>query len=180
MATAATTAPAVPAASKEAGGERPMVPPGVPEVFVPTTTPRPLYRPWALGAAKVEFTDAKSGLDFAREAMFIAPVSDGAIPLRWEDAKWLGSIGVRDLASEPAPGARVREPAPALLSAKSYAAWSKKLVAWLASTQGVARWKSVSLKQYSAPNEDEGAFRARLAQVSREARDRAAVEVRSK
>jgi hypothetical protein len=157
-----------------------MVPPGVPEVFVPTTTPRPLYRPWALGAAKVEFTDTKSGLDFAREAMFIAPVSDGAIPMRWEDAKWLGSIGVRDLASEPAPGARFLEPAPALLSAKSYAAWSKKLVAWLASTQGVARWKSVSLKQYSAPNEDEGAFRARLAQVSREARDRAAEEVRSK
>jgi hypothetical protein len=176
----AAAAGAATVAMREAGGERPMVPPGVPEVFVPTTTPRPLYRPWALGAARVEFTDAKSGLDFAREAMFIAPVGDGAIPLRWEDAKWLGTIGVRDLSSAPAPGARFLEPAPALLSAKSYASWSKKLVAWLASTQGVARWKSVALKQYSAPNEDEGAFRARLAQTAREARDRAAEEVRAK
>lgn len=165
---------------KEAGGERPAVPPGVPEVFFPTTAPRPLYRAWALGAARVEFTDAKTGLDFAREVMFVAPVNDGAIPLRWEDAKWAGAVGVRELANAPAAGARFLDPPAPMLVPKSYPAWSKKLAAWLASTQGVARWRSAALKTFSAPNEDEGAFRARLAQTAREARDRAAEELRSK
>jgi hypothetical protein len=165
---------------KAAGGERPAVPPEVPEVFFPTTVPRPLYRPWAVGAARVEFADAKTGLDFAREVMFVAPVSEGAIPLRWEDAKWAGSIGVRDLGDQPAPGARFLDVPGPLLAPKSYAAWSKKLVAWLASTQGVARWKSPALKTFSAPNEDEAAFRARLAMTAREARDRAAEELRAK
>ncbi|HSO36024.1 MAG TPA: hypothetical protein VLT33_26030, partial [Labilithrix sp.] len=158
----------------------PAVPPNVPEVFLPTTAPRPLYRAWALGAARVEFTEAKSGLDFAREVLFIAPVSDSAIPLRWEDSKWAGAIGVRDLADQPAAGARFLDVPGPLLAPKSYAAWSKKLAAWLASTQGVVRWKSEALGTFSAPNEDEGAFRARLAQSAREARDRASEELRAK
>ncbi|HSO39626.1 MAG TPA: DUF87 domain-containing protein, partial [Labilithrix sp.] len=175
--------PAVTAATataKEPGGERPAVPPNVPEVFLPTTAPRPLYRAWALGAARVEFTEAKTGLDFAREVLFIAPVSDSAIPLRWEDSKWAGAIGVRDLADQPAAGARFLDVPGPMLAPRSYAAWSKKLAAWLASTQGVVRWKSEALGTFSAPNEDEGAFRARLAQSAREARDRASEELRAK
>ena len=173
-------APSPNAAMKEAGGPRPVVPPGVAEVFVPTTAPRPLYRSFVLGAAKVEFADTKTGLDFAREVMFLAPVTEGAIPLRWEDSKWAGATSVRDLGNEPTAGARFLDPVAPMLSAKSYALWSKKLVAWLAGTQGVVRWRSPALKTFSLPNEDEGAFRARLAQASREARDRAAEELRAK
>lgn len=188
-ATATRALPPAPAASSAAvtsataasdAGPRPAVPAAVPEVFFPTTTPRPVYRPWALGAAKVEFTDARTGLDFSREVLFIAPVTDAAIPLRWEDAKWAGAVAVQALASEPAPGARFGSPPAPLLSPKSYPAWSKKLVAWLAATQGVARWKNAALKTFSAPNEDEAAFRARLALTAREARDGAIEELRQK
>ena len=184
---ASTTATTMPGAAtvgaapnQGPGGERPAVPPNVPEVFLPTTAPRPLYRAWALGAARVEFTEAKSGLDFAREVLFIAPVTDAAIPLRWEDAKWAGAIGVRDLEDHPAAGARFLDVPRPLLAPRSYAAWSKKLVAWLASTQGLARWKSEALDLFSAPSEDEGSFRARLGQSAREARDRASQELRAK
>jgi len=166
--------------AKEAGGPRPGVPPGVPEVFFPTTSPRPVYRAWALGAATVAFAEAKTDLAFQREVMFVAPVTGGAIPLRWEDAKWAGNVAVGALASSPAQNARFLDPAAALTVAKNYPAWSKKLVAWLCGTQGVARWKSKALKQTSAPNEDEAAFRARLAQTAREARDAAGADLRDK
>jgi len=107
-------------------------------------------------------------------------VTDAAIPLRWEDAKWAGAIGVRDLEDHPAAGARFLDVPRPLLAPRSYAAWSKKLVAWLASTQGLARWKSEALDVFSEPSEDERSFRARLGQSAREARDRASQELRAK
>jgi hypothetical protein len=179
-ATVLVPAAAAPASAPPAAAARPVLAPDIPEVFLPTTSPKPLYRPFVLGAARVRFVDAKTGLDFAREVMFLAPVTDAAVPLRWEDAKWAGPITLRDLGREPAPGASFVEPAAPMLSAKSYTEWSKKLVAWLGATQGVARWRSTQPKIWSEPNEDERAFRARLAQKTREERDEAAAEVRAK
>lgn len=162
------------------GTERPVVPPGVPEVFFPTTVPSPLYAPMLVGAARVHFEDAKTGLDFTREVMFVTPVVDGPVPVRWEDAKWAGGIDVRALGKDPAPGARfLPVPAP-LLAPKSYDKWTKELAAWLARTQGVARLKSSAAKEYSRPGEDERSFRARLALSSREQRDAKAATVRDK
>lgn len=167
-----------PVASADRAAARPVLPPGIPEVFFPTTKPSPVYRPLVVGAARVSFEDAKTGLDFTREVMFVTPATDGPVPLRWEDAKWAGQVPARELGTEPAAGARFLElPAP-LLVAKSYAAWSKELVAWLARTQGIARWRSE--KVWSLPNEDERVFRARLAQTAREARDAAVAEVSAK
>lgn len=173
-----------PRAGEPRGGEptesRPVLPPDVPEVFLPTTSPRPLYRPFVLGAAHVQFADARTGLDFARDVTFLVRVVDGPVPLHWEDAKWAGRIDLRELAREPAPGARFVAPPSAMLKAKSYGEWSKRLVAWLAETQGVLRWRSPDLKIWSEPNEDERAFRARLLLRTREQRDVAAAEVRAK
>jgi hypothetical protein len=173
-------APRAPAVEPRSGGERPVLPPDVPQVFFPTTTPRPIYRPWVVGAARVLFADERTKLDFSREVMFVAPVGDGPLALRWEDAKWAGNVALGDLASEPVPGATFLDPPPAMLVAKSYAGWSKKLAEWLAHTQGVARWKSAPLKAWSLPNEDERSFRARLAQQTREARDAEIAELRDK
>ncbi len=161
-----------------AGGTRPVLPPGVPEVFFPTTKPAPVYRPLVVGAARVSFEEARTGLDFTREVMFVTPASDGPLSLRWEDAKWAGQVHAKDLGTEPAPNARFEGPPASMLVAKSYGAWSKELVAWLARTQGIARWKCD--KAWSLPNEDERVFRARLAQSAREARDVAIAKVRDK
>ncbi len=163
-----------------AAAERPVLPPDVPQVFFPTTVPRPFYRPMLVGAAKVHFEDTRTGLDYAREVVFVTPIVDGPLPVRWEDAKWAGGIGVRELGSEPMPAARfIPPPAPALV-AKSYAAWSKELAKWLGRTQGVARLKSPKHKLFSTPGEDERSFRARLAQLGRESRDEQIAELREK
>ncbi len=168
-----------PAASAP-GGERPVLPPGVPEVFFPTTTAAPLYAPMLVGAARVHFEDAKTGLDFTREVMFVTPIGDGPVPVRWEDSKWAGGVDVRALGNEPAPGARFLLVPSTALVAKSYDKWTKELAAWLARTQGVARMKSAVAKTFSRPGEDERSFRARLALSSREARDAKAAAVREK
>lgn len=160
--------------------EKPITPPDVVEVFFPTTAPRPVYRPALLGAARVHFEDERTGLDFTREVMFTTPIVDGPLPVRWEDAKWAGGVGVRELAKEAARGARFVAPPSPALSAKNYALWSRELVKWLARTQGVARLKSVKHKIFSQPSEDERTFRARLAQLGREARDEETAAVREK
>src|SRR5690606_33347643 len=90
MPAAKAATPATPAADDagDGGGKRPVLPPGVTEVFFPTTMPSPVYRPMLVGAARVHFEDAKTKLDFTREVMFVTPVVDGPLPVRWEDAKW--------------------------------------------------------------------------------------------
>jgi hypothetical protein len=87
---------------------------------------------------------------------------------------------VRDLGTSPAGGSTFTPvPAPAL-TPKNYALWSKELAKWLCRTQGIARLKSPKHKLYSQPNEDERSFRARLAQLGREARDAETAEVKEK
>lgn len=158
---------------------RPVLPPGVPEVFLPTTKPRPNYRAYVAGAARVHIEDPKTKLDFVREVVFLATPTDGPIPLRWEDSVWAGPLAPRDLAGEPVPGeATFVPPAAAALDPKRYPGWTKELAAWLARSQGVARFKHG--KVLSEPNEDERSFRARLALLGREARDQAAAAVRAK
>lgn len=172
--------PAAAAPPGDAAAERPAIPSEIPQVFFPSAAPRPLYAPRVVGAARVEFTDARTGLDFAREVMFLVPLADGPIPVRWEDAKWTGALDVRALATAPLEGARfLAPPAPALLP-RSYDAWSKELARWLARTQGVARFKVAGKNLFSTPNEDERAFRARVALLGREERDQKAAAIRDK
>jgi hypothetical protein len=159
---------------------RPVLPPDVPQVFFPTTGPTPLYRPMLVGAALVHFEDDKTGLDFSREVVFVTPIADAPVPVRWEDSKWAGGVDVRALGGDPAPSATFVPPAAPAFVGKNYAAWSKELVKWLARTQGIARLKSPKHKLFSAPFEDERAFRARLAQLGREARDAETAAVREK
>lgn len=166
--------------SSEKTSARPVCPPGVPEVFFPTTSPRAIYRPVLVGAARVQFADAKTGLDFARDVMFMTPFVDGPLPIRWDDAKWAGSIDVRALGHDPVSEARFVLPPEAAFDPKRYAGFSKDFVAWLTRTQGVARLWSAEHKTFSEPNEDERAFRSRLALRKRESRDAEATKLREK
>lgn len=171
---------AAPVDASGATTTKPVVPPGIQEVFLPASSPNPTYRPYAYGAARVAFEDAKTGLDFVREVAFVTPVSAGPVPLSWDDAKWAGRLGPRDLGTEAAPGARFISPPAPMLAAKSWPAWSKELAAWLARTQGIARLKHAPSKTFSRPDEDERAFRARLALGTREQRDAKTAKVREK
>lgn len=160
------------------GSPRPVVPPGVPEVFVPAAAGT-LYEPCVIGAARIHFEELRTGLDFSREVVFATQLNDGPMPLAWDDSTW-ASIDARALQGAPCEGARFL-PLPTVASnPKLYAKWQKEFAAWLARTQGVARWRSPALKMMSGPNEDERVFRSKLAMKAREERDAKVAAVRTK
>ena len=160
---------------------RPVVPPDVPQSFIPArgAHTRVTYQPMVLGCAHIRFTDPKAKVDFLKEAVFLTPIHDDALPVEWDEC-FETKIDANDLEREPAAGASFGGLPPAAAKSKSYAAWSKDLVTWIYGHQHVTVYSSGGLKQYSHVNESEGEFRVRLGQTMREERDAAVEKVRQK
>jgi hypothetical protein len=158
---------------------RPVLPPDINEYFIPATGADPHYRPVALGVARITFSDAKLRIDEARDIVAAAPIRDGAVAVDWQEASVL-DLSPADLETAPADGATF-EPLPkAAATAKSYAAWQKAFVAWLAQSQKLELYRHPGLKLTSAAGESERDFRIRAQGAQREARDAAVEDLRRK
>ncbi|HLZ35391.1 MAG TPA: DUF87 domain-containing protein [Nitrospira sp.] len=163
---------------------RPMLPPDVPQCFVPLRGSRPggselAYVPMLLGSSQVRFSDAKSGIDTTQDVTVLAPLTDGAVAVDWDHAA-TAELPVADLEQAPSEGAQFL-PLPASAGkAKSYAEWNKEFGGWLFRTQKVELLKSPSTKQISKPGESERDFRLRLQQSGREQRDKGLEALRKK
>ncbi|MGH7551242.1 MAG: ATP-binding protein, partial [Gemmatimonadota bacterium] len=154
---------------------RPLVPPGIPELFVPALTVPPAehrlhYEPSLLAMGTYRLDDRALTETPSREIAAVAPITVEAIPVAWESARVL-AIGAEELAKDPERGATFGALPPAALEKKSYAKWKREFVDWVARTQSLTIWKSPSLEEVSRPGEDERAFRIRLQQLARERRD---------
>jgi hypothetical protein len=175
----------VPAASRlTSDGARPMLPPGVPQHFVPLRGTQPegsalVYAPMLLGSAQIRFFDAKSGIDTTENVTALAPITEGAVPVDWNQAV-LADLAVADLEKAPADNSQF-QPLPASAGkVKSYTDWNKDFGGWLFRTQKVALFKSPSTKEISKPGESERDFRVRLQQAGREQRDKQSDSLRQK
>jgi hypothetical protein len=165
-------------APQRSGGDLPALPPGVPQFFGPAEAGA-VMRPTIAGAAQVRFADAKRKVDVANEVVFLAPIEDGPIPVKWDDAQQ-SPMAATDFTADPPAGATF-EPLPAAAAnPKNYAAWKRDFTAWLAATQSMTIYRSPSTELLSTPGESEGAFRARNRLAAREARDRAVDDLRRK
>ncbi|HEX7766964.1 MAG TPA: ATP-binding protein, partial [Nitrospira sp.] len=104
---------------------RPIVPPDVPQQFVPLRGSNQqgselLYAPMLLGSAQIRFSDTKSGIDQMQDVTVLAPMTDGAVPVDWDHAV-AADLAVADLEQSP-KGAAQFLPLPASAGkAKSYA-----------------------------------------------------------
>jgi hypothetical protein len=189
---AAVAAPAAPAASAAgvqtstvsrataAGGERPVVPPGIPEYFVPTSGSGPAdYEPVILGAAHVAFSDPKLKVSETRTVLYRAPVSDGPIPVDWAAATPVDD-DPSALRTEPAPGSSFGAVPAAALNPKNFAGWQKDFARFLSQTERVALLHDRELALISHADESEREFRIRLQDAQREARDQAVDALRKK
>jgi hypothetical protein len=158
---------------------RPLLPPDVPQYFTGlVSASRPLSAA-VYGAAEVRFTDAKLGVDTTRSVTLMATVSDGPVPLEWQNAERV-AIAPDALQSEAPDGATyTMAPAPAT-RARNYAAWSKQLATWLSGNEAIELMKSPSTGMVSNPDESEREFRARLQHAGRESRDQAVDALRKK
>jgi hypothetical protein len=163
---------------------RPILPPDVPQYFVPARAARPtgnalMYRPRLLGAARVRFADAKAGIDVNEEVTLFAPIREGAVPVEWEQAT-VAHLDLSDLERDPSGGAQYETLPAAATKAKQYEAWKSDMSAWLYRTQKLDLFRSPSTKDLSKPGESERDFRVRLQQAGREQRDRQSDSLRKK
>ncbi|HRC43560.1 MAG TPA: ATP-binding protein [Nitrospira sp.] len=177
-----------PVASSPAHGaphaQRPMLPPEVPQYFVPLRGRQPegqalVYQPMVLGAAQVRVVDNKSGVDVTEPLTLLAPLNDGAVPVEWDHAT-IVDLTVEDLERDPAGGAQFATLQAAAGKAKQYDAWKTDLSGWLFRTQKVELFRSPSTKELSMPGESERDFRVRLQQTGREQRDQQSEALRKK
>ena len=177
------SAPARPR-SLSTAGSRPVVPPDVPEFFIPRRDRSPRERrcsiaprSWAWPGSitptrsRASTTGRRSGCS-SRSARRCRPTS-GTTPR-------CTPTSVPELDKTPEPGASFA-PLPAPLSrAKCYAEWTKALKNYLYRDWKLTIWSCPELKAYSRPRETQRDFRLRLSQGSREVRDRAIEELRAK
>lgn len=169
---------------REKGGARPVLPPDVPQQFIPVRGAPPergelVYVPMVAGVGRIRFSDTKMGFDETQEVAALVPIGEGVLPVRWDRASTV-SLSVEDLESNPMDGA-IFLPVPAgVVTAKSTAGWSKEFGAWLFRTQSLTCLRSPSMKVVSKPGESERDFRVRLQQIAREQRDKSAEALRQK
>ena len=164
--------------------QRPIVPPDVPQHFVPLRGSIPegnelVYVPMLLGSSQIRFSDTKSGIDVTRDVIVLTPITDGAVAVDWDHAE-VAELSLSDLEQGPEEDAQFL-PLPASASkAKSYADWNKDFGGWLFRTQKVDLLRSPATKEVSTVDELERDFRVRLQQSGREQRDKRAESLRQK
>mgnify|MGYP003342864839 CR=1 FL=1 len=181
-AAAATTSGATPsAAAPTIGGPRPILPPGVREVFLAPRGPvdpegRLVYRPAVLGRARVRYSRFSSGIEVDREVIMMAPAGDSLGESAWESGARLPAPPQVEPA--PRPGSFTSLPA-ALAGPRGYATLATSLKGFLGRTKLTA-FAAPAIDAVSRPDETEGEFRARIAQRVREWRDGEIEKVREK
>ena len=180
VASAAQPSPARAAAAPRST-ERPVVPPGVEEFFLPADgAPAPLhYEPGILGVARVSFSDRALGVDTTSEVLYLAPVSDDAIQVDWARAQKL-DLTAADLLRQPEDDKADFAPLGAAGQAKKYSAWQKAFARWLAQNERVELLRHPALGVAAKAGESERDFRIRLQHEGRAARDGAIEAVRRK
>jgi hypothetical protein len=181
---------AAPAGAAPPSPARPVLPPDVPQYFLPVRMPRPAdgarlaYTPMLLGAARIRFADARTRLDTTEDAIVVAPFGGAGVAVDWDRAA-PATLTVEDLEREPAAegGAEagavgaagagaVFDPVPAPAArAKSYDTWRRDLAGWLARTRTLALLRSAAAGLTAQPGESERDFRVRLAEAGHERRD---------
>ncbi len=160
------------ASSASSANARPVLPPGLPQVFVPVRSNSQTieYHPYVIGVAEVFFNDSKSGVMMSVNRCLAAPISDGAIPVDWEHAAEL-DLTDADFDTAPQPQGSFADLPAVAAQARSYATWQKMFADALYRAVALDIFKCSALKMVSKPGESESDFRIRLSQAQREKRD---------
>jgi hypothetical protein len=178
--TAPATTPAT-AAAAPLRAARPVLPTGVAVAYadarrLPGNGERLVYLPRLLGIAGVHYASARLGIDLARE--FALAAEAGGSVIDWTGAEAVG-LDATTLQRDPEPDAGFGE-LPAGIAPAAVKAWQAAFRDWLRTEQALTIYRSAHFRLASTPGETEGAFRARLQQQAREARDRDVAKLRQR
>lgn len=154
-------------------GPRPLLPPGVKEVFLAPGSPfdpaRPLpYEPCVLARVTVRYGLRGPRITFDREFVRIAPAGDSLGEAAWDAGVELAAMPVL----EPAPRAGMFASLPGPLTGpRGYQALERSLKQWIGRHACLTVWRAVAIDEVSRPGESEADFRGRISQRVRERRD---------
>ena len=184
-----TKAPTAPAA--ESGGDRPVLPPDVPEAFIACKSSTNAgatiyYRPALLGSGRVHFVSAKEVLDEWRDVHLLADIDESrassadAVPaVLWDEAELIADEPPQ-VQAQAEPQSRFGALPGAMTNPRKYAEFAKALKEKLYRSQRFTVWKCRVLKLSSKAEESAGDFKARVAQACRERRDLEVEKLRAK
>ncbi len=170
------SAPAAAPATASAGGGPPALPPGIKQFFLPSDG---TLRPKLVGAAKVRFSDPKSGVEETREIVLAAEIPAGLGGVDWAAAESPDAAPGDFVTTAPADAAFAELPAPAAV-VKNYPVWEKDFQRWVADNQKCELLKCPALSLNSIPGESRADFAARAAMAQREFRDAKVAGLRTK
>ena len=165
-----------------AGGPRPILPPGIREVFLAPEGPVDpdrgvVYKPAILGRARVRYARPSPRIEVDREVIFMAPAGDVLGESAWEAAETFAEAPE----VEPAPRQGAFAPLPPALSGpRGYSSLAASLKSHLGRTSKLTAWRAPVIDAVSRPGETEGEFRARIAHRVKEWRDEQIDAVRAK
>jgi len=178
--------PAASVAGERAGapsgsGARPLLPPGIRQLFVPpfARAVDMMYRPSLLAMVEVRYASVRHGVDETRTLTLLTPLAEGPIPFS-PDRTTMAELTVDGLETEPLAGGVFAPLPPAATQARSYEQWGRDMARWVQAAQPLTLWRSNTHKVCSRVGESERDFRMRLADLGRESRDAHAERLRQK
>ena len=141
---------------------RPALAGTITQYFLPASDEAPAYRAALLGLATVRHADQRRGIDRSAKVALVAPLppDGGAAP--WDEAVDCPAAP-EELEAEAPDAAAFAALPPAMLARKNFNDEAKRLAEHLYRTCALRLFRVKKLGLESAPDEDEAAFRERLA-----------------
>ena len=140
--------------------------------------PQLVYEPALLALGAVSFVDTRRAVDETRPVARLIAAADLGVGLDWA-AGDTPRLAAPDLDSEPAPARFGTVPAE-LAKATEIKRLERDFKDWLYREQGLDLLTCPPLKLQAEPGEEEAAFRGRVRQAQREARDAEVAKLRDK
>ena len=158
-------------ASKPATAQRPVLPAGTSEAFLPATPGGGAlsYRPGVLAEARLHYVDKKSAVDTWQSVSLLAPI-DGRTA-DWDEALELPGDTRGRLSTTPLEGASFEEAPASLSNAGSWMEWKKALGGALYQSHPLRLYRCDALDAVSTPGETVAEFKSRLSHSGHEQRD---------
>lgn len=147
--------------------------PAIPRYYLPlksNLSDHVVYQCKILGCGLIKFVDTKYDININQQRIFIAPITDEAIPVNWANANEV-KLAIESLEKIPLEKASFVMPPSVVNKEENYKTWGKEFAHWLYANQKYHLLKSPSLKIVSRQGESERDFRIRVNQSGKEKRD---------
>ena len=169
------------AAAKPAGqgGDRPIMPPGINEYWLPAPGDDIHFYPRLVAVVDMAFNNARYHVNDAREKTFTVEFEDGPVAVDWAQAEEIAATA-DDLARQGSEDAQYAECPAVAMQAKQYSGWEKDFKRWVRQAETITLYRSQKYRLTSDPAETEGEFRVRLQQLANEKRDVAIAKLRKR